>query len=94
MPEAEREIGLNQQRLGLNQEAKEHLERSLHCYLDQDDQRNAAFVQMDLGFMEMNEGRLSLLQDPFISRHISSGKIWGISTSWLACAITWVCWTI
>ena len=53
---AESEIGLNMQHLGLNQEAKEHLERSLTSYYDQNDQRNAAFVQMDLGLMEMNEG--------------------------------------
>ncbi|MFV1950053.1 MAG: tetratricopeptide repeat protein [Anaerolineales bacterium] len=57
--EAEREIGLNQLRLGQNQEAKTHLERSLACYLDQDDPRNAAFVEMDLGFMEMNRGNYS-----------------------------------
>ncbi len=54
--EAEREIGLNQQGLGLNHEAKEHLERSLISYLHQNDQRNAAIVQIGLGFMEMNKG--------------------------------------
>ena len=57
--EAEREIGLNQQRLGQSLMAKVHLERSLTCYLDQDDQKNAAFVQMGLGLMEMNEGAYS-----------------------------------
>ena len=54
--ESNREIGLNQQHLGNNQEAKIHLERSLKSYLDQDDHKNAAFVEMDLGFLEMNEG--------------------------------------
>ncbi len=54
--EAEREIGIIQYRLGLNQEAKEHFERSLSYYLDQGDQRNAAYVEMDLGFLEMNGG--------------------------------------
>ena len=55
--EAEREIGLNKYNLGRNQEAKSHLERSLACYLEENDQRNAALVEMDLGLMEMNEGR-------------------------------------
>jgi len=59
VPRAESEIGLNMQRLGLNQEAKEYLERSLASYSEQDDQRNAAFVQMDLGLMEMNGGDYS-----------------------------------
>ena len=55
--EAEREIGLNQYYLGQTQEARSHLERSLVCYLEENDQRNAALVEMDLGFMETNEGR-------------------------------------
>ena len=55
--EAEREIGLNQNYLGRNQEAKSHLERSLARYLEENDQRNAALAQMDLGFMASNEGR-------------------------------------
>ncbi len=54
--EAEREIGLNLQNLGQNQEAKVHLERSLSDYLVENDYKNAAVVQMDLGFMNMNEG--------------------------------------
>ena len=57
--EALREIGLNQHRLGQNQEAKVHLERSLDCYLKLDDRRNAAFVEMDLGSMEMKGGNYS-----------------------------------
>lgn len=55
--EAEREIGLNQYSLGRNQDARSHLERSLARYLEENDQRNAALVEMDLGFMETNEGR-------------------------------------
>jgi len=54
--ESNREIGINQQYLGNFQEAKIHLERSLKNYLDQDDHKNAALVEMDLGFLEMNEG--------------------------------------
>ena len=54
--EAEREIGLSKYYLGLNQEAKSHFKRSLACYLEENDQKNAAFVEMDLGLMEMNEG--------------------------------------
>jgi LuxR family maltose regulon positive regulatory protein len=57
--EALREIGLNQHRLGQNQEAKVQLERSLDCYLNLDDRRNAAFVEMDLGSMEMKGGNYS-----------------------------------
>ena len=57
VPMAESEIGLNMLGLGLKQEAKELLERSLRSYLGQNDQRNAAFVQMDLGLMEMEEGK-------------------------------------
>ena len=55
--EAGREIGLNQKNLGQNQEAKSHLKRSLDLYLKVNDQRNAALVEMDLGSMEMGEGR-------------------------------------
>jgi len=46
--ESDREIGINQRRLGNIQEAKFHLERSRKRYLDQNDQKNAAFVEMDL----------------------------------------------
>ena len=67
--ESEREIGLNQYSLGRNQEAKSRLERSLACYLEEKDQRNTALVEMDLGLMEMNEGRYtaarSLYQQAF-----------------------------
>jgi len=55
--ESEREIGLNQQGLGMNKEAIEHLERSLKSYLAQEDKHNAAIVQIGLGFIEMNLGR-------------------------------------
>jgi LuxR family maltose regulon positive regulatory protein len=54
--EAEREIGLLQHRLGEKRDARAHLERSLAGYLAENDQRNAAFVEMDLGYMEMNLG--------------------------------------
>ncbi len=55
--EAEREIGLNLLRLGRNQQAQEHLERALSSYLELDDPRNAAYLQVDLGYLEMNRGR-------------------------------------
>jgi ATP/maltotriose-dependent transcriptional regulator MalT/DNA-binding SARP family transcriptional activator len=67
--ESNREIGLNQQQLGDIQEAKIHLERSLKSYLDQNDQKNAAFVEMDLGFLEMNEGNYSTARSLYRQAH-------------------------
>ena len=54
--EAEREIGLNHRRLGNTQEAKTHLENARGRYLREADHKNAAFVEMDLGSLAMNEG--------------------------------------
>ncbi len=70
---AESEIGLNMLRMGLNQDAKEHLEISLNSYLDQDDQQNGAFVQMDLGLIEMNEGRYNSAR----SLYQQAYRLWG-----------------
>lgn len=67
--ESDREIGLNQRRLGDIQEAKIHLERSLKNYLDQNDQKNAAFVEMDLGSLEMNEGNYSAARSLYRQAH-------------------------
>jgi len=55
--EAEREIGLNQRRLGKSAEAAAHLEASLTIYQDQNDHKNAALVEMDLGSLAMNAGQ-------------------------------------
>ena len=57
--EAEREIGLNHRRLGNTQEAKTHLENARKRYLREADLKNAAFVEMDLGSLAMNEGDYS-----------------------------------
>ncbi|RLC97522.1 MAG: hypothetical protein DRI46_12895, partial [Chloroflexi bacterium] len=54
--ESEREIGLNQHRLGDSQEAKTHLELSRKIYLEKKDQKNAAIVEMDLGSLAINSG--------------------------------------
>ena len=54
--EADREVGLNQERLGQSLEAKKHLKSSRARYLEADDRRNAALVEMDLGWMEMSAG--------------------------------------
>ncbi len=53
---AEHEIGLNLLRLGSGEEARIHLERSLNIYLEHNDSLNAAYLQVDLGLMEMNNG--------------------------------------
>ena len=70
--EALREIGLNQYSLGQNQEAKERLERSLDSYFKLGDRRNAAFVEMDLGFMEMNGGNYAASRSLFMKAY----QIW------------------
>ncbi len=67
--ESNREIGLNQQQLGDIQEAKIHLECSLKSYLDQNDHKNAAFVEMDLGFLEMNEGNYAAARSLYRQAH-------------------------
>jgi DNA-binding SARP family transcriptional activator len=67
--ESDREIGINQRRLGDIQEAKIHLKRSLKSYLDQNDQKNAAFVEMDLGSLEMNEGNYAAASSLYRQAH-------------------------
>ena len=67
--ESDREIGINQRRLGDIQEAKIHLERSLKSYLDQNDHKNAAFVEMDLGSLEMNEGNYTAARSLYRQAH-------------------------
>lgn len=62
---AESEIGLNKKGLGLVQEAEEHLQRSLDLYLEQNDQRNAAYVQIDLGLVEMNQGNYAAAKSQY-----------------------------
>jgi len=54
--ESHREIGLNQTRLGENQEAKLNLHIALDKYIQQNDPKNAAIVEMDLGLLAMNLG--------------------------------------
>ena len=68
--ESDREIGINQRRLGDIQEAKIHLERSLKSYLDQNDQKNAALVEMDLGSLEMNEGNYGAASSLYRQAHL------------------------